>query len=1394
MTATEIADLLKAQARSSGALTLDDTLLAAADLTALRAALGLGAQDSLLISGVAEDDIAQSGEQVDVAVGAADVLRQTAASIKLRLTAGEPVRAVVQATMPTGWRFADSFPAVPAYPFAAIEADPARFVFATEATPWPWGTDPTDTVNVEPGLYFLGDATIAGLSDLGQLLGEDLAPSRRLFGPFTDAAGRPLPVGMMAAPLTATGFGVGVDDFTLTLSAPTLALGVPEVGEDEVQRVAVRIGSTLDDMLDVSVELDRSSALTVRATPSASAVVSATEMIEALPGGQGFVDYLPAEVASVFSDVGLKRFVMVADLTPAVRQVELVVGSSGTWPLLPGVLELGPLDLRVAVWRFGSASVKRVTLEAQAGLLESVFVTPFDFSVELEQSGSGWGVRSIGGRHRGGVTLGQLVGGLVGSPDGAPEALRAVTLHDFAVEVTRAGSSYNYTLLGGAGLDLDLLDWQLRASLDVIATKTAAGWDLAARGGLSLAEQHFSLQLDLNTTDTTLTAAWQTDGDPLGLDEIADALNLGLPQLPESLDLGLKSAGIRYDLTEKRFELTASSVNYGDASFVARSGAQGTDYALALAMNVDIDLGDLPLVGSRLPDPQALALRGLSAVYASAPFTAEAVAAINAGLATLPGSHSLPAGDLAAGPALTVDLVLGGTPRPLTVGAARTAAAPEEAQSTPTTPAADPTTRSPVQKSFGPVSVSSVSLSYESERLWIGFTGGFSLAGFSLSLDGLAVGISLSDPMPTFSLNGLGVDATLGSGTTIRGRLLRVPDPDGDQYNDQYNGSVVVQASKFTLSALGGFAVQHGRPSMFLYGVLNVPLGGPSFFFVTGLAAGFGYNRRLVLPAIEGVQSFPLVAAAVNNDPQPADPGAVLHSIGQTLPPSTGDNFVAVGLKFTSFKLIDSFALLTVAFGSRTEIGLLGLSSLVLPTPVPGSTATPLAVVELALKASFLPDEGTLTVRATLTDRSFLISRACRLRGGLAFSAWFKGEHEGDFVFTIGGYHPRYAVPAHYPQVPRLGLDWRVSSKLSVKGGLYAALTPNAAMAGGELEATWKDGSLSASFKAGAHFLISWKPYYYTADIHISMSVAYRTTIWLVFKTIHPTLRATMGASLKVWGPEFSGTAKVHFAFITVKVGFGPTKEGAPPLLGWDAFRQSFLPAEEARVCSVRALSGLVASAGADPLDLGTVHPAELALATDSAIPITAAVLKTSAGDEAVGVSVPNGLGVKAMGLSTLGNTQTVTIRKDGVVVGEHFAVTALPPKAVPKALWASPAEAAKKATRVIPGAVTGLRIAPRAPSTRGATQVVSREALAGERAPTVGRFAWEAPEALVEPALDDAALRQALRVGLTDTNPLRDSALEALGFTLPVAIQADYAKNLPDPPVVRQRQTGSAT
>ena len=241
-------------------------------------------------------------------------------------------------------------------------------------------------------------------------------------------------------------------------------------------------------------------------------------------------------------------------------------------------------------------------------------------------------------------------------------------------------------------------------------------------------------------------------------------------------------------------------------------------------------------------------------------------------------------------------------------------------------------------------------------------------------------------------------------------------------------------------------------------------------------------------------------------------------------------------------------------------------------------------------------------MRAQLTSNSYILSKDCHLNGGFAFYTWFAPHRQaGDFVLTLGGYHPKFIAPDHYPQVPRLSLNWQVNSELHLKADAYFALTGSAIMAGAHLQATWQSGALRAWFNAGADFILAWKPYSYEAEVYIGMGVSY------TFEAFgNQTLSVDLGANLHLWGPPFSGTATIHWSIISFTVNFG---QGAPQRLeklDWKTFQNSFLP-NSAEICSVMVQQGLVRQMKAEgkQAERWIVNPKEMVLAINSTVPLS---------------------------------------------------------------------------------------------------------------------------------------------------------------------------------------------
>ncbi|MBV1920706.1 MAG: hypothetical protein KUG73_08475, partial [Pseudomonadales bacterium] len=479
----------------------------------------------------------------------------------------------------------------------------------------------------------------------------------------------------------------------------------------------------------------------------------------------------------------------------------------------------------------------------------------------------------------------------------------------------------------------------------------------------------------------------------------------------------------------------------------------------------------------------------------------------------------------------------------------------------------------PIQKTFGPIHIGQIGVKWHdsgnepgNKALEILLDGGVSLAGLNVYVDDLGVRIPIASAsdLSTWSLGlkGLGV-SYVGGGVKISGALLR-DNPEGTAYS----GAVLVEVSGKTFTAIGSYA-KDPVTSMFVFVLLPITIGGPPYFFITGLAGGFGYNRGLNVPPVEDIPEFPLIEAARGSSAFSNNPLSALSRLGDAVPVKRGSYWIAGGIKFSSFELAKSTALAYILLDRGFEVGILGITRMELPEE------NPLVNLELALKARFSTRDGVLSVEARLSDNSWLFDRDCRLTGGFAFYVWFGGLNQGDFVITVGGYHHRFNKPSHYPDVPRLGFNWRVSSKVTIKGESYFALTPSAVMAGGLLEAVYKSGNLKAWFKAWAHFLIAWKPFAYAIGFGISIGVSYRLRINLLFGSITKTFKVELGASVEIWGPKFSGIATINWWVISFDVRFGGNVgKDKKDAISWDIFRKEFLPEDNKDIISADVITG----------------------------------------------------------------------------------------------------------------------------------------------------------------------------------------------------------------------------
>src|SRR5207248_829718 len=110
----------------------------------------------------------------------------------------------------------------------------------------------------------------------------------------------------------------------------------------------------------------------------------------------------------------------------------------------------------------------------------------------------------------------------------------------------------------------------------------------------------------------------------------------------------------------------------------------------------------------------------------------------------------------------------------------------------------------------------------------------------------------------------------------------------------------------------------------------------------------------------------------------------VLAVLDSWVPPERGEYWLAAGVQFTSFEIINTNALVLVEFGQEFVIALLGLSTLRQP-----QVGDAYIYAELDIEVVFAPQSGVFMASAVLSPNSYALTKQAHLTGGFAAYAWF---------------------------------------------------------------------------------------------------------------------------------------------------------------------------------------------------------------------------------------------------------------------------------------------------------------------------------------------------------------------------------------------------------------------
>ncbi|MEW2581218.1 DUF6603 domain-containing protein [Streptomyces syringium] len=580
--------------------------------------------------------------------------------------------------------------------------------------------------------------------------------------------------------------------------------------------------------------------------------------------------------------------------------------------------------------------------------------------------------------------------------------------------------------------------------------------------------------------------------------------------------------------------------------------------------------------------------------------------------------------------------------------------------------------------SVGPVHVGRIGAGYETGKLLLLADVEVGAGGLTFATKGLGAGIPLSDPgHPVLHLDGLSVGYS-SPPLTIAGELVR--RDMGPEYELAVGGMAVVQTPAVGVTATGFYGQKkNGDPSFFCFGVLDLSnkSAGSPIFRLEKLAAGFGYHTQVRTPKIAEVRDFPFVKMLTDKEPavSPLQQLDILLNSGW-VKPTPGEMWLAAGIEALVYELVHISGVALVQFGDELVAGLYGKAVATFPK----NSTTPWAKLAVDVRAEYRSSTDTLELDAAVTDDSFVLDRNCKLTGGAALRLWFgSSNHPGEFVVSVGGYHPKFEVPAHYPRPAKLGFDWHVSDAVHAWGNCYAALTPHAFMAGIDagLRGQWGPASIDAGVYANA--LIEWDPLYFNVEWggRISGSLF--------------GIKAEVSADGTVWGPPVGGFARVKIGPVHVGVNFGAGDPKQRARLTPSEFRDRLLPGgtkpdgtlastgvEDTKVMTLTATQGLLPTqpSGSTIHDTWAFGVQEFTCQVATAVPLTSVSVNETAIAEGI---TRKALKIRPMQVEEVSSTMTIKVNHKASSAPARVGApsnnndtwgVALDTRGVPAALW----------------------------------------------------------------------------------------------------------------------------
>jgi hypothetical protein len=976
-------------------------------------------------------------------------------------------------------------------------------------------------------------------------------------------------------------------------------------------------------------------------------------------------EYFKVTLPSCFPEIEIDRLKVLTDILSKIYSFEMQAKiDTGS------LLKLDHLSAKVAV----ASSV--VDADFSGTILIGNAAAVF---IEAKYDGRGGGLVLTGTAEN--IPIGEVIAYWMqefGVKDEFSDFIKGMELKKLHVTYNTSTGDFKFFCEGIIPID----DKELDISFDVALSKKDNDYIFSITGSFKIGEIVFKIDFEhLKGLDYLIAVFDPKDECTLVLRDLISQIWSGADIIPETLEIKLKDVF---------FVLASEKDNLGTSS---------TKIILGVDVGAQFDLSEVEVLGTIFEKGSDIGIDDLQALVVTKPASSGLLKSINETLSKLSESKFKILSEQLSYPGLYIVSIfnfVGFKPQIELPIVKKPSACRNELlllKTSDSTSEASNVHWCSINKTIGPIQLRRIGIALDGNCTKFNIDISLVTTGLEIDLLGLWVGIDVSNPfgkLPAFGIHGLDV-AYSQAPIVFNGGLLYVENP-AEGYKWEINGQLIVKYSQYGLFADASYAQSikdMSLSSFFAFLMVSAPIGGPPYLYVSGLAGGFGFNRNLIIPRASELSEFPLVQGVLGTGNLKSDMHAdvALQKMDKYVPPKESDYWLAAGVAVGSCHIINAFVMAVGVFGVDFDLAIIGVATADIPT---AESTELIAHLELALVGDFNPKHGSVGITGALTNNSYLFDPECKITGGFAYCIW---SDKGDFVVSVGGYSKAFKKPEHYPTLNRLGINWKIASNLTLKGGAYYAYTPSCAMAGGELDLNFSLGSLNAWLTAHADFLMEWLPFHYDVSIGVQVGVSVTVKVWFV----HKTFKLEIGADIHMWGPSFAGEAKIELWIVSFTISFGENRNKKPEKLDWDHFYKALLsnastatstPNEaskadetESHVNTVSIKKGLIKGIRSQngEKDYWVIDPNKFILVTHSAIPATSAWLKNEE-DNKISVDLRDSnkpIGIRPMGLKAINTEHVVTIQRkqaDGTwssIDLSHITYSAYSEN-LPDAIWAN--------------------------------------------------------------------------------------------------------------------------